>query len=310
LPDKTVERLNSKRKRKAKLPISINFSVPQIDADVEMKDAKVQTKKIALPKELPRPAFCEVSKEALVAASPELAESECPPAELIRDILPQWGAEMLHSLAGVTASPPSDRLPDELSILVNEFAATDPPTHLMAVYGARPTPGKPIQVRLYPAYGLVFAANCAKLPLLTKPTVDSSNFPQSEERSSCSEHQLMARVQPLCLPSPETYPQLANYLYTKKTSIIFSDTFLPRASQSFNSSQHNPIQYASELARKYTGQALLQHISLVHGLWQNVCALGVFDESLWEAMDVVWRILLTALAIGTGNPSLMIPGSS
>jgi hypothetical protein len=44
----------------------------------------------------------------------------------------------------------------------------------------------------------------------------------------------------------------------------------------------------------------------VHGLWQNVCALGIFDDGLWETIDFAWRILLTAIAIGTGNPQAMI----
>lgn len=116
----------------------------------------------------------------------------------------------------------------------------------------------------------------------------------------------MASVQPLCLPSPQTYPQLSNYLYTKLTPILFSEPFLPKGSQRFDPQLQSPVQYASELARKYTCQALLQYTSFVHGLWQNACALGIFDDGLWEAMDLVWQILLTALAIGSGSPSTMI----
>jgi len=45
---------------------------------------------------------------------------------------------------------------------------------------------------------------------------------------------------------------------------------------------------------------------IVHGLWRNVCALGVFDDNLWNAMDLAWEVLLTAIAIGTGNPQAMV----
>jgi len=41
---------------------------------------------------------------------------------------------------------------------------------------------------------------------------------------------------------------------------------------------------------------------LVHGLWTNVCALGVADEGLWEVIDACWEVLLQALAVGTGEP--------
>ena len=41
--------------------------------------------------------------------------------------------------------------------------------------------------------------------------------------------------------------------------------------------------------------ALMQHVKVINGLWQNVCALGVFDLELWGAMDLAWDAVLGAL---------------
>lgn len=41
----------------------------------------------------------------------------------------------------------------------------------------------------------------------------------------------------------------------------------------------------------------MQRISLVHGVWGNVCALGVADVLLWKAMDTAWEVLVGAVAL-------------
>ena len=40
---------------------------------------------------------------------------------------------------------------------------------------------------------------------------------------------------------------------------------------------------------------LMSHIKVVNGLWQNVCALGVFDAELWGVMDLAWEVVLAAM---------------
>jgi hypothetical protein len=63
--------------------------------------------------------------------------------------------------------------------------------------------------------------------------------------------------------------------------------------------------FAQKLAQTYTAQALLMHISRVHGMWRNAVALGIADERLWCALDVAWEVLLTSLAMSIGKPHLM-----
>ncbi|KAG6884344.1 hypothetical protein C0993_011978 [Termitomyces sp. T159_Od127] len=53
---------------------------------------------------------------------------------------------------------------------------------------------------------------------------------------------------------------------------------------------------------------ILQHSTVVHGLWQNTCALGIFDDGLWEVIDVAWQILLAAVAVGTGTSIDLVLG--
>lgn len=87
----------AKRRRKPRTAVSsVRFKIATIpNADIEMRDetAKRSTKTITLPKVLPRPEYCEVSREALKAASIDLASPDCPPPELVREMLPKWGPE-------------------------------------------------------------------------------------------------------------------------------------------------------------------------------------------------------------------------
>lgn len=213
---------------------------------------------------------------------------------------------MLHVLGSVKGNPIKDVLPKELSIVVHDisFAA---PSHMFAVYGPPAQKGSTERrkVTLYPAHSLIFAAYCSKLP-----PFPPSGFEDTSQQSAPQE--LNVPVRPLCLPSPQTYPCLSSFLYTKRTDALLQSLVpcqLPTAliqRQEEVSLPSSLVTFATRLAGTYTTQALLQHIMTVHGLWQNVCALGIFDDSLWETIDLAWQILLTAIAIGTGNPQAMI----
>ena len=45
--------------------------------------------------------------------------------------------------------------------------------------------------------------------------------------------------------------------------------------------------------------ALLSQAAKAHGLWNNVVALGVFDERLSRTIETAWEALLDALVITT-----------
>jgi hypothetical protein len=58
--------------------------------------------------------------------------------------------------------------------------------------------------------------------------------------------------------------------------------------------------FARELAETFTVQTLVKHALMVFRVWQNVCALGVFDDNFWEMLDTLWE-LLTSIAVGSGS---------
>ena len=176
-----------------------------------------------------------------------------------------------------------------------------PPTHMLAVFGKQPA-GKsrqPRRVTLYPVHSLVFASHCALLPEFPSPLPVALS--ENEVRN------VNLPVWPLCLPSPATYPHLSTYLYSKRTDLLIKSV-LPRPPPStFQLDSSQVSGFARELAETFTVQTLVKHSSMVFGLWQNVCALGVFDDNLWETLDTLWELLLTSIAIGTGSLSALTP---
>ena len=88
-------------------------------------------------------------------------------------------------------------------------------------------------------------------------------------------------------------------------------TILPRPPAStFQQDQSKVPDFAKELAETFTVRTLIKHILTVYGVWQNVCAMGVFDDNLWETLDILWELLLTSIVIGTGNQSALSAMSS
>ncbi|KAE9398162.1 hypothetical protein BT96DRAFT_976602 [Gymnopus androsaceus JB14] len=89
------------------------------------------------------------------------------------------------------------------------------------------------------------------------------------------------------------------------TEVLFDAFLLTEPSPEFvedcNSDEH-VISLAKDLGTKFNASTLLKHAKVIQGLWSNACALGVFDEGLWAAIDSCYEALLNALAIGTGNP--------
>jgi hypothetical protein len=41
--------------------------------------------------------------------------------------------------------------------------------------------------------------------------------------------------------------------------------------------------------------ALMSHAGHVKELWQDMVALGMYDASLWDALDLAWEVVLGAL---------------
>lgn len=297
---------------------TIRFNVttikaPKVIDSVEIKDVEpsfsTTTVPIMLPRELGRPEYCDISQEAIVAVDPDLNGTDI---SYLREGLEEFGPGMLQVLSSVKGNPIKDVLPKELSIIVHDLSSAVP-SHMLAIYGPPSKNGstEKRKVTLYPAHSLVFAAYCSKLPPFPSPPVPTASQPGEPL-------ELTVPIRPLCLPSPQTYPRLSSFLYTKRTDVLLQSlmpcpppsSLMQSEGEDSSSQSSQLVEFAAKLAGTYTTQALLQHTMTVHGLWQNTCALGIFDDSLWETIDLAWQILLTAIAIGTGNPRDMIVPSA
>ncbi|KAF8878072.1 hypothetical protein BD779DRAFT_1773601 [Infundibulicybe gibba] len=289
----------AKRRETTKSPVnSIRLNVTTIrTADVDMKDARpsssslgVATVPVTLPRQLARPQFAEVSEDALRAVAPEIADADI---EYVREQLEEFGPSMLQVLSSVKANLVSHTLPKELAIVVQDLADSIVPTHMMAVYGPPSKTGssKPAN--------MILAAHCTRLPSFPPTPASSAESSKPGEFS--------VPVRPLCLPSPQTFPHLSAFLYTKRADLLLNALLPCPPPAPLAEDAPELVAFATRLAGTYTSQALLNHAMSVFGLWQNVCALGVFEDRLWDTIDVAWKLLLTAIAVGTGNPQAMLP---
>lgn len=232
------------------------------------------------------------------------------------------------SLLTIPSSLPGVHLPPTLDAPIRPTASAPDmsafPTHLLAILSARTCATTPTAasfadkssmsasttVPLYPVSALVLAVHCTLLPSLPR------GHPQSNKRAAVS-----LPIVPLTVPSPDTFSLLHAYLHTMRPDTLLASlvpalaSSLPQLSTSSGSGAPGKLAYVSQfsqerllrLAHALAGAAfsrggpqgamagLMAHVKLVNGLWQNVCALGVFEPELWGVMDLAWEILLTAM---------------
>ncbi|KAG2007211.1 hypothetical protein CC2G_014924 [Coprinopsis cinerea AmutBmut pab1-1] len=288
---------------------SLKFTITSPPStDVQMSDAAPSTSTpltipISLPKELARPQFKEVPREALMAVNPELADTD---PEYIRQVLESHGPQMLASLSNVKATLTTNALPSEIEVSLKDVQVA--PSHMVAVFGPAPRTAvpKPRKVTLYPVHSFVLAAHCSNLP----PFPPAATIPSAP---ASSDDKVRLPVRSLCLPSPENYAPLAAYLYHKQTTTLLNAMLPSPVPHNFEIEQKHGAtvdSFATRLGRTYTFEKLLLNTMMIHGLWQNACALGIHDQLLWDTIDLAWQVMLTALAVSTGKPSLMISSVS
>ncbi|KAI9056480.1 hypothetical protein FKP32DRAFT_1468529 [Trametes sanguinea] len=264
--------------------------------------------KLNIPRRLARPAFAEPSRDAVARIDPSLAGV---PLEYIRRTLAGNANQMLTalSLLAVPSSLPCAHLPPTIDAPVRPSSQTPDlsafPTHVLAILSSRSSATTPTMasfadrsslpasttVPLYPASALVLAA-------LTLPIV------------------------PLTIPNPEAFPLLHAYLHTMRPDTLLASLLpalassLPQMSGASSSAGSNKVVYVAQfsadrltrLAHGLAGAALqrsgsqsgamgvlMAHVKVVNGLWQDVCALGVFDAELWGVMDLAWEVVLAAM---------------
>ncbi len=211
-------------------------------------------------------------------------------------------------LASSTANPSKDTLPNEMPLLVHNLSS-DLPTHVLAIHASQqtstPNTGKS-KVTLFPIHAIILAAFCASLPALphSRPTIPDT-FDSSSQSVTIS-----IPVIPLSLPSPELFPLLCTFLYTRRTDHLLSSLLsCPSMTSGADDDSIRRSLYllARRLAVERSIVQLLQSATKINLLWRNVCALGVFDEKLWCAMDMAWEVTLTALTFNTSRTRMAAP---
>ncbi|KAJ7243620.1 hypothetical protein B0H12DRAFT_1003913, partial [Mycena haematopus] len=271
---------------------------------------------LQLPRTLSRPAFTDISPDALAAAAPELATV---PIEFIRHGLRAKAPAMQAGLAALAPSHlpkaiPRDRMPSSLTVpLRSSGAAVIPsyPTHVLAIAtSSKSAPSSDAAV--FPVHAVVLAAHCAKLP------------PLPPSRGPSASGAVTLPVLPFTLPSPPAFAILHTYMYTHRLDAALGallplpPAFLsslasassPSSSSRSAHSAHdilrttlaNPTHLhplATHLAASEGGNlaALMAHAAHVKELWQDMVALGVYDPALWDALDLAWEVVLGAMNV-------------
>lgn len=114
----------------------------------------------------------------------------------------------------------------------------------------------------------------------------STIVPESDETSLPSQTPILhLPIQPLALPSPETYSHLHNLLHF--THSPPPSTFSPlNALLGMNVSELHHLD----------NRALMQRLSVIQGVWKNCCFLGVGDAKIWNGMRDAWGAVVGIIA--------------
>ncbi|KAJ7074702.1 hypothetical protein C8F01DRAFT_33582 [Mycena amicta] len=263
--------------------------------------ARSRPSSVQLPRTLERPASSKVTRAALLAASPDLGLLSI---EDIRKNLFQNAAHMLAGTSGLSTNHlptalPKSRLPPYFGVpLVPTHDSVQPiyPTHILAI--ANTSPSHPADTHLiFPIHAPILAAHCPKLPALPPPAPRPHGAPT-----------LHLPVLPLALPSAPAFAILLPFLYTRRPAGVLGSllplppTFLQaltthkavRATLSAPGDCHALAAHVCSVSGGSV-QALMTHTAHVKELWQDMVALGVDDDALWDTVHLAYEIVLGAL---------------
>ncbi|KAJ6464085.1 hypothetical protein C8R45DRAFT_840748, partial [Mycena sanguinolenta] len=266
---------------------------------------------LQLPRTLTRPAFTDISRDALAAAAPDLVPV---PSEFIRHGLRAKAASMQAGISSLApshlpASLPRDRMPSSLSVPLRAppgGVLPSYPTHVLAISSKHGS--SHAEASLFAVHAVVLAAHCAKLPALP-PTLAPGG------------HTLALPVLPITLPSPPAFSILHAWMYTGRLDAALASLLplppaflasLASASSSRSSSSRSssasaadiisatlrtpsalhPLQHHLFASAGGNVAALMDHAAHVKELWQDMVALGVYDPALWDALDLAWEVVL------------------
>lgn len=151
---------------------------------------------------------------------------------------------------------------------------------------------------LLPVHGLVMATNCNSLSTMAGSYPFSIPILADNAQGTL----INTPVVHVHLPSSAAFSILAPYFYTHSSSSLLAALLPPTPSHSSIETliADTPNVLASRLS-VVEQPALLEHVNLVHSVWQTSVALGAAHDGLWRTMEVAWSVLVGALAIKEGR---------
>ncbi|KAI0772739.1 hypothetical protein BD413DRAFT_438189, partial [Trametes elegans] len=264
------------------------------------------------PRKLARPDLPDIKPEIVVSAQPGY-EGISP--SHVRSSWSHMGYKYVRMYRKIFLDPPKSALPAAYNILLRDGGIAMCCTHLFAVYAyaapgtfgpaarRRKCPRYRRVVGLYPTHAAIWAAYCARLPALPlRPTrlkiFEDPRAGAGAERATV----LHLPVVPLAVPCPRMFLPVVMFVYSFRQSTFVSVLLpcaafeLPADSVATPLAEHVP-QYAQALADEGDMARLCRIAKNVHDVWRNMVALGVVEDRMWEALDIAWEIVLTAMEL-------------
>ncbi|CED83489.1 hypothetical protein [Phaffia rhodozyma] len=245
-----------------------------------------------LPLYLPRPDRpANIDIGAIKGLDPEV------PLDYLLEKLSERGPELLRTALSCSLS---DRrivqspLPSIMTFDIPPNVTSDVlPTHMLAI---RPTaiPSNDLATptgTLLPVHAIIYQASCAHVP----PFPSFEYLPVDQ-----------LPVVSIALPSPNQFPLINNFLYTQRPDDLLEK--LLNVLEPTRPSGRTGLM--NDMANRLGKNDLMDRIAVIHGTWENMCALGIADSALWRTMDIAWEILVGSLALLESKQKLSSSSSS
>ena len=237
------------------------------------------------------------------------------PVAYVLDKLRTYGTDFLHAVSrSSVALPPtsSSSLPAYVSVQCS--TEHTPPDYALAI-----TSNESSSALILPTHGLIMASTCKAFSLLTKrpPAAPGTNTPpvqiaRWEWDGTTDTATLNLPVVHIHLPSANAFALLVPFLYTSSPTALISSLLPLRHQPGFSNLAPTPAAAVDVLLSDTPNilaarlsvldqKILMQHVNLVHSVWQTAVALGAARDVLWKTLDVTWSVLIGAIALKEGR---------
>ncbi|KAJ7151327.1 hypothetical protein C8R43DRAFT_485808 [Mycena crocata] len=266
-----------------------------------------------LPIILPRPAkpADDVARPIINLMAPLLSHL---PGHVIRSELARESAQLLAGLAAmrVPLSISSNRVPPSLEIPFTQDPTVQAtpiyPSHILAM-SEPPTPLTPpdYPCSLIPIHGPLLAAYACKLRIQA-PAQQGGEFP------GCTN----VAVRRVIVASLPAFVALRAFMYSRRIDAFLAALlpFPPRAISGIRAAELAPIVQDERVLEQLERHFVLMtpggareawwHAKHVRGVYETMCQLGIYDDLLWQALDLAWHILRRGLVFHTGKEQMAV----